>query len=546
MIPDENLVKTGGNQMATLHYGLDTFGKLFNKRQILSLIIFSEKIRQVYEKLKIKNDPDYSKAIVTYLTFGLDRLADRNSSLCRLIPQTEAIGFTFARQALPMLWDYYEMNPIYNSGGWKTILREQTVTIKNTTINNELIKINQNSATQLSIPDNYLDAVFTDPPYYDNIYYSNLSDFFYVWMKRVLHDLYPDLFSVPLTPKNNEIVSDPIRHKNKMQSQLFFESMLNKSFKEIFRALKINGLTIIVYAHKSTEGWETLINSLIDSGLVSTSAWPVNTEKEGRMLSYESAALASSIYIVCRKIERQATAFYNDVKEEAKNYLGKKLDRLWNEGISGADFFIAAIGSSIEIFGKYQNVIDYEGNVIRADKLLGDIRIIVTDYAVKKILHNGFATGISELTRYYVLCRWEFKAAKIPFDEANKLAHSCHIELADYWQTKCFLKKDKEFVQVLGPQDRDIDDIKDSGELIDVLHHAIKLWEKGNKAGMQKVLNESGFAKSDVFFRVAQAIAETLPNESKEKKLLEGFLNLREKISEGFKPADSKEKGFFD
>ncbi len=182
-----------------------------------------------------------------------------------------------------------------------------------------------------------------------------------------------------------------------------------------------------------------------------------------------------------------------------------------------------------------RRLLTYEGNVIRADKLLTDVRTIVTDYAVKKILHNGFATVISDLTRFYVLCRWEFKFAKIPFDEANKMAHSCHVELAELWQTKNFVKKDKEFVQILGPQDRDLDDIKDSGELIDVLHYSIKLWEKGKKAEMQKVLNESGYAKSDAFFRVAQAVAETLPNESKEKKLLEGFLNLRERIFDGFK-----------
>jgi len=114
------------------------------------------------------------------------------------------------------------------------------------------------------------------------------------------------------------------------------------------------------------------------------------------------------------------------------------------------------------------------------------------------------------------------------------------------WQSKSFVKKDKEFIQILGPQDRDVEDIEDSGELIDVLHYAIKLWEKGNKAEMQKVLNESGYAKSDAFFRVAQAIAETLPNESKEKKLLEGFLNLRERISDGFKVKEDTEKGLFD
>ncbi|MCX7611495.1 MAG: DNA methylase, partial [Ignavibacterium sp.] len=189
-------------------------------------------------------------------------------------------------------------------------------------------------------------------------------------------------------------------------------------------------------------------------------------------------------------------------------------------------------------------VMDYEGNIIRADKLLEDVRIIVTDYAVKKILQNGFASRISNLTRFYVLCRWEFKLAKIPFDEANKIAHSCHLELAEYFTKNTFIKKEKEFVTILGPQDRDIEDLEGSDELIDVLHLAVKLWEKNKRDELQKHLNKTGFAKNDSFYRVAQAIAEILPNDSKEKRLLEGFLNLRDKIIHG--AIDDTQKGLFD
>ena len=152
-----------------------------------------------------------------------------------------------------------------------------------------------------------------------------------------------------------------------------------------------------------------------------TGAWPLNTEMGARLRSQESAALASSIYIVARKMERQPTGFYNNVKEELKTHLNKKLERLWHEGISGADFFIAAIGSAIEVFGKYEQVMDYEGNIVRADRLLVDVRKIATDYAVRQILHNGFAGEISDLARLYVLWRWNYSEAKVPFDEGRKL-----------------------------------------------------------------------------------------------------------------------------
>jgi adenine-specific DNA methylase len=395
--------------------------------------------------------------------------------------------------------------------------------------------IMQGSATSLPYPDNYFDAVFTDPPYYDNVPYSYLSDFFYVWLKRTIGHLYPELFSTPLTPKSNEIVAYSHKEGGLNAGMKFFEEQLALAFKEMYRILKPDGIAVIVYAHKSTAGWETVINALLDSGLVVNASWPLNTEMQSRLRAKESAALSSSIYIVARKIKREPTGFYNQVKEELKKYLNKKLDRLWAEGISGADFFISAIGAGIEVFGKYEKVMDYEGNIVRADKLLEDVRKIATDYAVHKILHNGFAGEISELTRFYVLYRWDFGEAKVHFDEARKLATSCGIDLASEWNKNGFIKKEKEFIKVLGPQERKIDDLKDSKELIDVLHHALILWEKGSREDMVKLLKDTGFGSSEAFYRVAQAISETLPNESKEKKLLDGFLVGKERVMEELK-----------
>lgn len=184
---------------------------------------------------------------------------------------------------------------------------------------------------------------------------------------------------------------------------------------------------------------------------------------------------------------------------------------------------------------------DYEGNIIRADRLLEDVKKIATDYAVHQILHNGFAGEISDLTRFYVLYRWDFAEAKVNFDEARKLAQSCGIDLASEWNKDGFIKKEKEFIRVLGPHERKMEDLKNSTELIDVLHKVLLLWEKSKRDEFTDLLKESGYGEGEAFYRVAQAVSETLPNESKEKKLLDGFLAGRERVREEVR----KEKKLF-
>jgi len=535
-VPDEEIHLMSGVFNVPI-YGLNKWGDLFNSRQKLALITFMEKVRQAHEKiLKAGAQEEYAKAVVSYLAVILDRLADKNSNLVVYNVIGEKIEHVFGRQALGMVWDYVEVNPFTDVGwpnmqGWVERIIDhcsQILPITNSKLRTPAIF--HSSATSLSYPDNYFDAIFTDPPYYNSVPYADLSDFFYVWLKRIVGDVYPDLFSTPLTPKSKEIVEmagwDPKRYAYK--DKTFFEDNLKKSFQEIYRVLKPNGIATIVYTHKSTSGWETLINSLLDSSFVITASWPIHTEMKTRLRARESAALASSIYFVARKIERKETGWYNEVKEEIKKHIYKKLERLWQEGISGADFFIAAIGSSIEIFGKYEKVMDYEGNIIRADILLDFVRDVVTDYTVRQILHNGIAGELSPLTKFYLLWRWTYQEAKVCFDDARKLAQSTGIDLAKEWN-KGFIRKEKEFIRILGPQERDLKEVKNN-ELIDVLHQTLILWKEGKREEMKKVLANSGWGNKDAFYRVAQAISETLPIESREKKFLDGFLSGKEKI----------------
>ncbi|MEM3932670.1 MAG: DUF1156 domain-containing protein [Thermoplasmata archaeon] len=544
-VPDEPLPPKETLGFRVQRYGMIKWGDLFNSRQKLALITFVEKVREAHKKMREEGyDEEYAKAVVSYLALVISRVTDFETTLCRWNPQGEFIPNTFARHALPMLWDYGELNlfsPVL-TGTFESMHRLILRVIENVSPINFPATVTQSSATSLPYPNNFFDAVFTDPPYYDNVPYSYLSDFFYVWLKRTIGDLYPDLFSILLTPKSKEIVAYT-NERSREEAKEYFEENLKKSFQEIYRVLKPDGIATIVYTHKSTSGWETLINSLLDSGLVVTASWPIDTEMKARLNAQKTASLASSIYFVVRKMKREETGWYNEVREEIKKHIYQKLERLWQEEISGADFFIAGIGSAIEIFGKYEKIMDYEGNIIRADKLLEFVREIVTDYAVRQILHNGIAGELSPLTRFYLLWRWTYQEATVDFDEARKLAQSTGVDLAKEWN-KGFIIKDKEFIKVLGPQERNLTGLEDSRELIDVLHNVLLLWREGKREEMKKALSDSGFGNKDSFYRVAQAISGTLPITSKEKKLLDGFLSGKKKLLSELKEVQKQRRLF--
>jgi len=325
----------------------------------------------------------------------------------------------------------------------------------------------QVSATDLPYPDDYFDAVITDPPYYDNINYAELSDFFYVWLKRTVGDLYPELFATPLTPKSDEIVSNPVRQGDAEKAKEFFEDMMSKAFKEMYRVLKPDGIACIVFAHKSTAAWETILNALISSGLYLTASWPIDTEMKSRMNAQETASLASSIYMVCRKRTERKTAYFNEIKPEIERSIKDKLDQFWNEGIEGADFFISAIGPAMEVFGRYESVETPSGEKVSANELLDLVQKTVSDYALRRILKTRIESVDVE-TRFYLLYRFNYGQAKVPYDDARKLAQAVGIEISD---KSSIIKTSKNFVSVLSPFDRE--KIKDE-TMIDVLHSCLR------------------------------------------------------------------------
>lgn len=540
-IPDEKLPPVGTLGFRVQRYGFDSWGDLFNPRQKLTLITFTEKIKKAHrEMIEEGYDKEYAKAILSYLGLLMDMVSAFSNTLCRWDNTSEAIKQLYSRNALPMIWDFPESNPFSSStGSLMSIWKYQTKVIENLCKieSSEIPSVTQSSVTHLPYPNDYFDAVFTDPPYYDNVPYSYLSDFFYVWLKRAIGDLYPDLFLTPLTLKREEMVA--YTHEDSMvEAKKKFEEMLGQAFKEIYRVLKPGGIANIVYAHKTTDGWETVINALLDSGLIVTAAWPISTEMRGRLRAQKSAALASSIYIVARKPDySKETGFYEEVKGELKKRLGEKLSILWDEGVSGPDFFVASIGAGLEVLGKYDRIIDYSGNVISTGRLLEDIRGVAADFAIRNILEDGFAEELSPFTRFYIFYRWNYGNQSVEFDEARKLANSMGLNLED----KGFISIKRGRVKVLGPDERKAEDCR-LDELIDVIHLACIYWSQGRN---DKVRELAGYLGPESH-RVMQAIIECLPS-CRERQWLEGLASqwgsIRRKLMEDKKQSKLTEWG---
>ncbi len=526
-VPDEITPSSKVLGCRIRNYNLNTYGQLFNARQQLTLLTLTEKVREVHPALRAQGyEADYSQAVATYLGFWLNRVAETSSNLCRW---GESVTLVFDRPAMSMVWDYAESNPLWTADNRLETLLKPVKHLAQMRAAPATVK--QGSATDLPYPDAHFDAVLTDPPYYDNMAYSYLSDFFYVWLKRSVGTLHPALFGTPLTPKQNEIVAYGHREGGLEAGKQWFEEGLAKAFAEMHRVLKPNGIAVIVYAHKSTSGWETLINALLDSGLVITAAWPIMTEVKGRMRYHNSAALMTSIYIVARKMAREAFGLYNEVRDELDAHLKQRLLELWEWGISGADLFIAAIGSALQVFGKYEQVADLAARPIRADKMLEDIQQVIAEWAVEQV---GIDAA-TPLTRFYLLWRLEHGEKRMPFDDANKLARATGIDLVQEWGEGSFIRKDNGFVRVLGPHEREFSHFADSEKFIDILHYVLWAWRYNHRAVMMQQLAAGHAGLKEQIWQVAQAVSLALPLESTERKWLEGWLAARGAIQEQVK-----------
>jgi putative DNA methylase len=409
-------------------YGLIRYRQLFTPRQLATLCAFAHGVRETHAAMVAEGmEPQRARAVCAYMGLIVDRLADYHTTLCRWESGVQKMQNTFARQALPMVWDFAENNPFGGaSGDARRYVEFNADIVNDLAAVREPAKVVRTSATQLPDRDNYFDAVITDPPYYDNISYADLSDFFYVWLKRSVGFLFEEHVAGELTPKQREVVAVKYRHGNDMAvARVFYEREMAAAFAEAHRVLKPEAPLVCVYAHRTTLGWASLVEALRIARFTITEAWPLDTEMPERSIGQGRASLASSIFLVARRRDSDATGAYHDVLAELDRMIGERLERLTAAGVAGSDLVIAAIGAGLAPFTRYAAVELPSGEPVAAERFLEEVQSRV----LGSIL-SGLGS-VDPATRYYVLSRYLFGSADIEFDEANNLARSAGVELSD-------------------------------------------------------------------------------------------------------------------
>ncbi len=436
---------------AVTRYGATSFRDLYTPRQQLVLLTFQKYVCLAVGELPVES----REAVGVLLTLALGRLVDRNSSLCRWIPQTGAIGYTFGRQALGMVWDFAEMNPFEHSGGWLGACEGIAAALEGLASVCHAGDVAMCSATQHVLPDASASALFTDPPYYDAIPYADLSDFFYVWLRKPLSLTAPELCRESLTPKDEEAIWNPGRTlpNGKIKDERFYEQQMHKALAEGRRILNNDGIGIVVFAHKATAGWEVLLQSLMSAGWVITASWPIDTERAGRTNAIGTASLASSVHLICRprpngmETGQEQIGDWRDVLSELPARIGSWLPRLAAEGVVGADAIFACLGPALEIFSRYSSVETTSGEKVELREYLEAVWAEVAKQALNMIFEGADASGLEEDARLTAMWLWtmrtdaetdtiaEGKAERISgytleYDAARKIAQGlgCHLE----------------------------------------------------------------------------------------------------------------------
>lgn len=409
----------GKSRVNVSNYGLNTYGDLFTPRQLLALTTFSELIGEA--RSKIINDAikaglpsasspidrainhstpgatEYADAVAIYLSFALSKQADLANSLCRWEPIAQCPRNLFGRQAIPMIWDFAEGNTLGDSSGAWTVCVEGIA--KAFAKSFEFVPptakgfVQQADAARQEISK--FKVISCDPPYYDNIAYADLSDFFYVWLRRTLRPIYPELFSTMAVPKEEELVATPYRHGDKEKAEAFFLDGMTQAMQRLAEQAHPTYPITIYYAFKQSEsdsgegttntGWDTFLAAVIKAGFAISGTWPIRTENDSRMIGQGANALASSIVLVCRpRASNAPTASRRDFLNSLKTELPAALAHLQAGNIAPVDLAQASIGPGMAVFSRYSKVIDADGNTLSVRSALALINQTLDEALAKK------------------------------------------------------------------------------------------------------------------------------------------------------------------
>ncbi len=467
-------------------YGFNEWSDLFTPRQLTALTTFSDLVMEARGKIADDGGSrEYADAVATYLAMTVSRQADLGNDLCRWEPNAECPRQLFARQQIPMVWDFAEGNPLgESSGSWKVLLDGAQRAFRGSAFSagrTDAGVIQQASASERSFANL---VVSTDPPYYDNIGYSDLSDFFYVWLRRSLRDVYPGLLSTMLVPKAEELVANPHRHDGKVGAKEFFENGFREVFANARLAADRDYPITVYYAFKQSEsddmgdastGWETLLEGMIQSGWEITSTWPLRTETSSRMIAHNANALASSIVLSLRpRDDGVATTDRRGFIAALESELPGALRNLQLGQIAPVDLPQAAIGPGMAVFSRFSAVLEPDGRRMSVRSALARINEVLDQVL------NEQEGDFDAPSRFAIAWYRQHGYTVGAFGDANNLANARNTTV-DVMDRDGILTSRAGKVQLIKPADLswDYNPVADSHTSNwEALHHLIKVLER--------------------------------------------------------------------
>lgn len=553
-------------------YGFDKWSTLFTPRQLLALGTFVRYTHAVRDAMRAeKYTSDWAEVLNGVLACVIDKMLDYENTACTWYTQNEQITHLFNRFALPIKWDFAEASPIGGaSGSWGSMLNSVAKSIdtavrlpRHMTPPQVLL----GSATQPVHAT--VDVIVTDPPYYDAIPYADVMDFFYVWLRRTLQGLSPEIdaaFREPLSPKwdhekgDGELIDDSGRFEgDKNRSKAAYEEGMYRAFQACHLALTPEGRLVVVFANKKPDAWETLVSAIIRAGFTVDGSWPIQTEMANRTRALSSAALASSVWLVCKKRPEAARPGWdNKVLDEMRANIYQRLREYWDAGIRGPDFVWAATGPALEAYSKHPVVkkANEPGKTMEVSEFLRAVRRIVVDFVVGRVLTKGVdeaVSGLDDITTYYLLHRHDFGLDDAPIGPCILHAVSCGL-------SDGALSDQHEILIRTGGKEKSDEDEPEAAEgaeieegsgstvclrpwsqrkrkslgldaegrpapLIDQLHRLMQLWRGGDAMKVDAYLEERTLRKNALFSKVLQALIELAPAGSEERSILESLSN---------------------
>ena len=475
---------------------------MFSNRQLRFLDTMIEKFNSLKNTIE-----GYHTALLSFLAIWIDRIAVVNTSMGRWDVSRENNQHPFGRQAISMIFDFPESNPFCLSSGSAMNQLEWVLRYLDSESSLEIPAVfyHASSGEKSQFAPKSLDASVTDPPYYDAIGYADCSDFFYVWLKKTLGDIYPIDFSTPQTPKAEECTAIKHQHGTVEKAKKHFENKLTKIFDAI--EYQTSDIVSIMFAHQSTEAWTTLCNSILGARMNITGSWPMDTEMANRNVGLSGAALESSVTVACRPSERRGFGEYKEVKRDIEAKVKEEVESLYELGFRGADLLTACFGQAVSEFGRYKIVEKADGSEVSVGELLEMARNAAFDALLAGVQGDDY-------TKFYVGWLQMNGAGETDYDDATKFTRvGVNVDINDIKHKHLLILEGKKMHIAMAVEHLNYaqDGTRPNDSLIDQAHRAILLWREGNRQSILKFVANIAPESSSPFWRLLATLKELLP-----------------------------------